>query len=68
VAKPVTLHHKEIKSVIANSAGLPDKKQVADVLVSVLWALLLGADMNMTVLLLNNNLDKTQTKHRIIFF
>ncbi len=68
VASYVALHHNEIKSVIANSAGLPDEVSAGNFNFSFTGIAGKG-DMNMTDLVaLNNELDKTQTRHRIILF
>jgi hypothetical protein len=68
VAGYVALHHNEIKSVIANSAGLPDDVAAGNFNFSF-TGLAGKGDMNMTdVIALNNELDKTQTRHRIILF
>ncbi len=68
VASYLALHHPEIKSVIAGSAGLPDGIPAATFNFSFTGIAGKG-DMNMTdIVALNNDLDKTQTKHHIIFF
>jgi hypothetical protein len=68
VAGYIALHHKEIKAVIANGAGLPDETPAGNFNFSF-TAVTGKGDMNMTDLVaINNALDKTQTKHRIIFF
>ena len=68
VASYVALHHNEIKGVIANSAGLPDETPAGNFNFSFTGIAGKG-DMNMMdVVALNNELDKTQTRHRIILF
>ncbi len=68
VASYVALHHNEIKGVIANSAGLPDQLPPGNFNFSFTGIAGKG-DMNMTdLVVLNNELNKTQTRHRIIFF
>jgi predicted esterase len=67
VASDVGLNHHEVKGVIANGAGLPE---IISVNFQFSFTAIAGeGDMNMTDLVaINNELDKTQTKHRIIFF
>lgn len=68
VASYVALHHNEIKGVIAGGAGLPDETTGGNFNFSFTGIAGKG-DMNMTDLIaLNNELDKTQTRHRIILF
>lgn len=68
VAGYVALNHHEVKGVIANGAGLPDAVEVDNFLFSF-TAISGEGDMNMTDLIaVNNALDRTQTRHRIIFF
>ena len=68
VAGYAALHHKEVKAVIANGAGLPDGT-AADNFNFSFTAVAGEGDMNMTDLVsFNNDLDKTKTTHRIIFF
>ena len=68
VASYIALHHNQIKGVIANSAGLPDEISAANFNFSFTGITGKG-DMNMTDLVaLNNDLNKTQTKHRLLFF
>jgi hypothetical protein len=68
VAGYVALHQPEVKGVIANGAGLPDAVEVDNFLFSF-TAISGEGDMNMTDLVaISNALDKTQTRHRIIFF
>jgi predicted esterase len=68
VAGYAALHHPEIKTVILNGAGLPGESAATDFTFSV-TAIAGEGDMNMTDLVtLNNNLEKTSTRHRIIFF
>jgi len=68
VASYAALHHSEVKGVIANGAGLPDEAPAGNFNFSF-TAIAGEGDMNMTDLIaLNDHLDKTQTRHRIIFF
>jgi len=68
VASYIALHHNEVKAVIANGAGLPDETPEGNFNFSF-TAVSGEGDMNMTdLIVLNDELDKTQTKHRIIFF
>ena len=68
VASYVALHNNNIKSVIAGGAGLPDGTPAGNFNFSF-TAIAGEGDMNMTDLVATNNeLDKTQTRHRIIFF
>lgn len=68
VASYIALHHNEIKGVIANGAGLPDETPAGNFNFSF-TAITGRGDMNMTDLVaLNNELNKTQARHRIIFF
>ena len=68
VASYAAMHHNEIKEVIAGGAGLPDETAAGNFNFSFTGIAGKG-DMNMTDLVaLNNELDKTQTRHRIIFF
>ena len=68
VASYIALQHTEIKSVIVGGAALPDGTAVGNFNFSL--TILSGeGDMNMTDLVeTNNELNKTQTRHRIIFF
>ncbi|MEP6949924.1 MAG: hypothetical protein ABI863_11640 [Ginsengibacter sp.] len=68
VAGYVALNNNEVKGVIANGAGLPDGTPAANFRFS--FTAIAGAgDMNMTDLVaISSNLDKTLTRHRIIFF
>ena len=68
VASYVALNHNSIKGVIVGGAGLPDETPANNF--NFTFTIIAGeGDMNMTDLVaLNNELDKTQTKHRIIFF
>jgi len=68
VASYVALNHSGIKGVIVGGAGLPDGTPAGNF--NFTFTLIAGeGDMNMTDLIaLNNELDITQTKHRIIFF
>ncbi len=68
VASYAAIHRSEIKAVIAGGAGLPDETPAGNFNFSFTGIAGKG-DMNMTDLVaLNNKLDKTQTRHRIIFF
>lgn len=68
VATYFALNHPEIKGVIANGAGLPDITRTGNFRFSFTAVAGYG-DMNMTDLVaINNELAKTQTRHRIIFF
>jgi predicted esterase len=67
-ASYLALHHPEIKAVIAGGAGLPDGTPAANFNFSFTGIAGKG-DMNMTdIVALNNDLDKTQTHHRLILF
>src|SRR5689334_578065 len=68
VASYVALNHSGIKGVIVGGAGLPDETPANNF--NFTFTEIVGeGDMNMTDLVqLNNELDRTQTKHRIIFF
>lgn len=64
----VALNHPEVKGVIANGAGLPDATPAGNFHFSF-TAIAGRGDMNMTDLVaISNDLDRTQTRHRIIFF
>lgn len=68
VAGFVAIQHPGIRGVIANSAGLPDGVSAGDFPFSF-TAIAGEGDMNMTELVvLNGELDKTRTRHRILFF
>jgi len=68
VATYVGLNHNEIKGVIANGAGLPDVASSANVHFTF-TAIGGRGDMNMTDLVaITNALDKTQIRHRLLFF
>lgn len=68
VASYIALQHPVIKGVIAGGAGLPDGTAANNFDFSF-TAITGEADMNMTDLVsISNDLDKTKTKHRIIFF
>jgi hypothetical protein len=68
VASYIALHHNEISGVIAGGAGLPDEVPAGNFNFSFTGIAGEG-DMNMTdLIVLDNDLKKTQTKHRIIFF
>jgi len=64
----LALNHPEIKAVIANSAALPDGTQAGNFNFSF-TGLAGDGDMNMTnVVSFCNDLDKTNTHHRLIIF
>ena len=68
VAGYVALNHNEVKGVIANGAELPDATAAGNFHFSF-TAIAGEGDMNMTDLVaITNDLDKTLTRHRIIFF
>jgi len=68
VAGYIALRNPEIKAVIANGSGLPDGTSPGNFNFSF-TAIAGEGDMNMTDLVsTTNDLDKTQTRHRIIFF
>lgn len=68
VAGYVALQHPVVKGVIAGGAGLPDGTPAGDFRFSV--TVIAGeGDLNLTDLVaLDNALDKTHTRHRIIHF
>jgi pimeloyl-ACP methyl ester carboxylesterase len=68
VAGYVAIMHPEVKGVILNGAGLPDGAPVDNFEFDV--TLLTGeGDLNMTDMeALDNRLDSTRTRHRILFF
>jgi hypothetical protein len=68
VATYIGLNHAEVKGVIANGAGLPDITQAGNFHFSF-TAIAGEGDLNMTDLVaINEELGKTQARHRIIFF
>jgi hypothetical protein len=68
VATFIALHHDNITGVIANGAGLEDMTTAGNVNFSF-TAITGNGDMNMTDLVsIDNILDKTSTRHRILFF
>jgi len=68
VAGFVAIQHPEIKGVIANGAGLPDGVQAENFPFSF-TAITGEGDMNMTELVgISHELDRTRTRHRILFF
>jgi dienelactone hydrolase len=68
VATYIGLNHPEVKAVIANGAGLADIARAGNFHFSF-TAITGEGDLNMTDLVaINAELDKTQTRHRIIFF
>jgi len=68
VASYIAIEHPQIKGVIAGGAGLPDGVSAGDF--SFAFTAIAGdGDMNMTELAaLTGELDKTRTRHRILFF
>jgi pimeloyl-ACP methyl ester carboxylesterase len=68
VASYIAIEHSQIKGVIANGAGLPDGVSAGDFPFSF-TAIAGEGDMNMTDLAgLNGELDRTRTRHRILYF
>lgn len=68
VACYIALQHSEVKGVIANSGALPEVSRTGNFHFSFV-AIAGEGDMNMTELVsISNELEKTQTRHRIIFF
>jgi len=68
VAGYIALNHPEIKAVIAGGAGLPDATPPGDFRFNF-TAIAGKGDLNMTdIVLFSSALDKTKTKHSIIFF
>ena len=68
VAGYIALNHVEVKGVIAGGAALPDGTPPGNFRFSF-TAIAGEGDMNMTdIAAFSAALDKTQTKHRIIFF
>lgn len=68
VATYLALHFPQIKGIIANGAGLEDITHTADFTFSY-TAIAGEGDLNMTDLAaIDNLLDKTNTRHRIIYF
>ena len=68
VASYIAIQHAQIKGVIANGAGLPDGVSAGDFPFGF-TAIAGDGDMNMTELAgLTAELDKTRTRHRILFF
>ena len=67
VATYLALRHNEIKGVIANGAGLPE---ITPGNFNFSFTAIAGeGDLNMTDLVaIANDLEQTQTRHRIIFF
>ena len=64
----VAIQHPGIKGVVVNGAGLPDGVSAGDFAFS-LTAIAGEGDMNMTELVsLDGELDKTRTRHRLLFF
>src|SRR6476619_1206310 len=68
VASYAALNHRGIKGVIVCGAGLPDGVPIGNF--NFTFTSIAGeGDMNLTDLVaLNNELDKTRSEHRIIFF
>lgn len=68
VASYVAIQHSQVKGVIANGAGLPDGVSAGDFSFSF-TAIAGEGDMNMTDLAgLDAELDRTRTRHRILYF
>jgi predicted esterase len=68
VAMYTGLSHSEIKGVVANGAGIPDVAGSTNVHFTF-TAIAGRGDMNMTDLVsITNDLDKTQIRHRLIYF
>lgn len=68
VASYVAIQHSEVKGVVVNGAGLPDGVSAGDFPFS-LTVIAGEGDMNMTDLAaLDRELDRTKTRHRILFF
>jgi pimeloyl-ACP methyl ester carboxylesterase len=68
VASYLAIEHGEIRGVIANGAALPDGVSAGDFRFSF-TAIAGEGDMNMTDLVaINEALEKTKTRHRILFF
>jgi uncharacterized membrane protein YkvA (DUF1232 family) len=68
VAGYIALHDSRVKSVIAGGAGLPDGLPVATLLFSFTGIAGEG-DMNLTEMLgLNDEMQRTRTRHRLLFF
>jgi predicted esterase len=69
VATYIALNHSDIRGVIAGGAGLTDMTAKAENLHFSFSGIVGEGDMNMTDLVaINNELDKTATRHRLIFF
>lgn len=68
VASYLAIMHPEVKGLIVNGAGLPDETPVDNF--DFGFTILTGeGDLNMTDLVaLDNRLDSTRTRHRILFF
>src|ERR1700678_509098 len=68
IASYLAIQHSVIRGVIANGAGLPDGVSAGDFHFS--FTTIAGeGDMNMTELVaITNDLDRTHTWHRILFF
>lgn len=68
VASYIAIQHNIIKGVIVNGAGLPDGVSAGDFNFN-LTVLAGEGDLNLTDLVsLNKSLDKSRTRHRIIYF
>jgi hypothetical protein len=68
VASYLAIEHADIKGVIANGAALPDGVSAGELTFSF-TAIAGKGDMNMTELVaVTRELDKTHTRHRILFF
>lgn len=68
VASYIAIQHSQIRGVIAGGAGLPDGVSPGDFPFSF-TAIAGDGDMNMTELAsLDGELDRTKTRHRILYF
>jgi pimeloyl-ACP methyl ester carboxylesterase len=68
VASYIAIQHSQVRGVIANGAGLPDGVSAGDLPFSF-TAIAGEGDMNMTDLAaLDAELDRTRTRHRILYF
>ena len=69
VATYIALNHSNIRGVIAGGAGLADMTAKGENLHFSFSGIVGEGDMNMTDLVaINNDLDKTTIRHRLIFF
>jgi hypothetical protein len=68
VAGYIAIQHEVVKGVIVNGAGLPDEVSAGNFPFSF-TAITGEGDMNMTELVaFNGDLDKTATRHRLLFY